>query len=358
MVPSSNSSTNSPPLLNITSNEYNTPCFMSADVSRFLTFLTVASYLFLHSIYGHVRGFDLLAFDYDQLVDNSQFQRLVLHTLTFSTPAELIVGLLILTPLFRRFEREMGSRSFLPFIIKSVCLSTFFQYLLLEFLLHEDVQYLTGPYPQLGAMLYLFHAYTPRLNMKFLCACLGLNLSEKCLTYIMVFWFATHAGLGSSLPTLCGFLAGALSISVPFRNWDFPDSLYSRTGELAVYLRLVPVEGYPVVDQVPCVTDMMRNMHARWTTPSNTTNTRTNRRRPRLAPEGPLANLAIGGVLTDPIPTAPLQPLFQSQHLTPPPDSDAIEQLVCMGFEREKVLRALRECHNNVELTANLLLSG
>ena len=41
-----------------------------------------------------------------------------------------------------------------------------------------------------------------------------------------------------------------------------------------------------------------------------------------------------------------------------PPDPGAIEQLTAMGFERQRVLDALRATNNNVERAADRLLTG
>jgi UBA/TS-N domain len=51
------------------------------------------------------------------------------------------------------------------------------------------------------------------------------------------------------------------------------------------------------------------------------------------------------------VPTPPLQ-------LSPPPDEESIQQLTILGFERDTVIRALRQSHNNIERAADWLLSG
>lgn len=42
----------------------------------------------------------------------------------------------------------------------------------------------------------------------------------------------------------------------------------------------------------------------------------------------------------------------------PPPSEDAIEQLMALGFDRERALVALQSTDNNVEAAANRLLNG
>eukprot|EP00542_Grammatophora_oceanica_P020025 CAMPEP_0194026984 /NCGR_PEP_ID=MMETSP0009_2-20130614/1223_1 /TAXON_ID=210454 /ORGANISM="Grammatophora oceanica, Strain CCMP 410" /LENGTH=105 /DNA_ID=CAMNT_0038665897 /DNA_START=315 /DNA_END=635 /DNA_ORIENTATION=- len=54
----------------------------------------------------------------------------------------------------------------------------------------------------------------------------------------------------------------------------------------------------------------------------------------------------------------PQQQQQQRYEAFPPPPEASVEQLTNMGFEREAVLRALRESHNNLERAADRLLTG
>jgi len=49
---------------------------------------------------------------------------------------------------------------------------------------------------------------------------------------------------------------------------------------------------------------------------------------------------------------------FQETHAPTPPPEEAIETLMAMGFDRERVIGVLQQCENNLEVAANRLLGG
>ena len=130
--------------------------------------------------------------DTTKIFDHAQFYRIFVHNLTFASMGELIFGLLALCPLMRRFEREvrsysglslffiltfsdmftatffissqMSSRRFGAFIVYSSVLSTILE--LVFFNIFFDIERYSGPYPQLGAVLALYHKFTPRMHPK------------------------------------------------------------------------------------------------------------------------------------------------------------------------------------------------
>jgi uncharacterized UBP type Zn finger protein len=55
----------------------------------------------------------------------------------------------------------------------------------------------------------------------------------------------------------------------------------------------------------------------------------------------------------------PMPPAQQQRDFppTPPPDEAAIDQLVLMGFPRDKVIEALQNSHNDVNRAADRLLT-
>lgn len=208
----------------------------------------------------------------------------------------------------------MGSRKFGAYILYSSLLSTIFE--LLFFNIFFDTERYSGPYPQLGAVLYLFHRYTPRLHPKFF-GILGFDFSEKSLTYGLCLQIIFSGGLGTIIPTVFGFLAGMLSVNLS--NNELPDFVYSTCAVL----------GKVFVDEAPAV------MMARSVPRAGRSRRGTGQR-----------NVASTSA-----------PAPSPQTPSPPPE-EAIEQLTSMGFEREAVIRALQMSGNNVEAAANRLLMG
>jgi len=212
---------------------------------------------------------------------------------------------------------QMGTRKFGAYIAYSSFLSTFLE--LLFFNIFFDTQRYCGPYPQLGAMLCLYHKYTPRLHPKFF-GVLGLDFSEKALTYGLCFQVIFSGGFGTIIPTMFGFAAGMLCVTWSCR--ELPDFVYVAAGG---------VLGKFVVDDAPAVMmarSVQRSASGRARRGGRDVNT--------------IARPAVR----------------QQQQPPPPPSEEAIEQLTSMGFEREAVLRALQMSDNNVEAAANRLLAG
>lgn len=287
--------------------------FLGSPVTKTLTVSMVLSYVLMETQDAH----EGLAFDTNKAIYDGQFYRLLTGTLTFATNGELIFGLVTLVPLLRRFEREMGSRKFLVFLgivtLSSIVLQVFVAQLLME----DGLRY-SGPYPTLGAMLWLFHTYTPRLHPRFF-GMLGFHFSEKSLQYALGTQAIFYRGYASLIPSICGMLASYLACQSPMIDLDLPDAVVSVGA--VIFGRFI---------------DSPTDIVAVRQTPAN-----------RAVP---VANNA--GV---PFQRPAQEPMFQQ---LPPPDESSIEQLTSMGFEREAVLRALQQSHNSVERAADRLLTG
>ena len=228
---------------------------------------------------------------------------------------ELIFGLLALCPLLRRFEREMGSRKFGAFIVYTSVLSTFME--LLFFNIFFDIERYSGPYPQLGAVLGLFHKFTPRMHPKFF-GVLGYDFSEKSITYGLCAQVVLSGGFGTVIPTFFGLISGLLAVK--WSETELPDFVYICAGLI----------GRVIVDDAPSVLMSPSLQRGRSS-------------RTRRAPTGTRA--------AAPSPAQPPRP-------PPPPPEEAVAQLTSMGFDREAVIRALQQTDNNVEAAANRLLMG
>lgn len=285
--------------------------FLGAPVSKAIAISTVIVYVVAEMNNWH----DSLVLDTTKIFDHAQFYRIFVCNLTFASMGELIVGLLALCPLMRRFEREMGSRRFGAFIVYSSVLSTILE--LIIFNIFFDIERYSGPYPQLGAMLALYHKFTPRLHPKFF-GVLGYDFSEKSLVYGLCAQVLLSGRLSSLIPAMVGFISGILCI-----NWsetELPDFVYSFSNFM----------GKAIVDEAPAI--MMSRSVQRGAERGN---------RPRGAPN-------VGRPAAPP--AAPRPP--------PPPPEEAITQLTNMGFDRESVTRALQQSDNNVEAAANRLLAS
>ncbi|EED91735.1 predicted protein [Thalassiosira pseudonana CCMP1335] len=295
--------------------------FLGAPVSKAIAASTAAIYVLAEMNKWH----EALVFDTSKIFDQAQFYRIFVCNLTFASIGELVFGLLALCPLMRRFEREMGSRKFGAFIIYSSVLSTIFE--LVFFNIFFDTERYSGPYPQLGAVLAMYHKFAPRLHPKFF-GVLGYDFSEKSLTYGLCAQVILSGGLSTAIPTIFGFISGMLSVSLS--QHELPEIVYTAAGTL----------GKAFVDDAPAI------MMAR-------TVQRGGRNQQRRASTG-----ARGGRdATAGAPAAAL-PAVQPPRPPQPPPEEAIAMLSSMGFDRDAVIRALQQADNNVEAAANRLLMG
>lgn len=254
--------------------------------------------------------------DITKIFDHAQFYRIFVCNITFSSLGELILGSLALFPLMRRFEREMGSRRFAAFIVYTSIISTILE--LVVFNIFLDIERYSGPYPQLGAVIMLYRRFTPRLYPKFF-GMLGVDFSEKSVTYGLCAQVILFGGLGTVIPTLVGFICGSLCVNLSEN--ELPQFVYT-VGE---------VVGKTIVDEAPAI--MM---------------SRSVQRGAERGGDHPRRRFVDGGRAQAPA-VVPRPP-------PPPPSEEAIELLTSMGFERQAVIRALQQTDNNIEAAANRLM--
>ncbi|KAL7471866.1 hypothetical protein ACHAXS_012163 [Conticribra weissflogii] len=217
----------------------------------------------------------------------------------------------------------MGSRKFAAFLTYVSIISTVFE--LLYFQIFFETERYSGPYPQLGAVLSLYHRFTPRLYPKFF-GVLGYDFSEKSLVYGLCAQVILNGGWSTFVPSLLGFLSGW--ICVRWCESELPEVVY-YAGEML---------GKPFVDDAPAV------MMARAVQRSGARG--TGRRRQGGGGGDERRGGGMPPAVQPPRPAVPLPP------------EEAIEQLTAMGFDREAVIRALRETENNLEAAANRLLTS
>jgi hypothetical protein len=328
--------------------------FAGAPATKLLTAVTLLSYLVIHSQNAH----DLLQLDSSKLLDSNSNSgyRYWTSKLTFHSTGELITGGLLLLFLSRKMEREMGSRKFSVFyLLVTVCAMA------MELIMvHTDMllifstssnnkwQY-AGPYAVLGALFWLFHKYTPRLHPRFF-GVAGFYFSEKSFYYLWFGQVATATKWHTVTAVAIGVLVGAIYTNAAPVAWlkvlDVPDvvaSLCSKFGERVL------LQGPP-----------------RMMVPSGGGNGNPGALRQR--PAGAAPAHPIFGHAPPPLQQGQQQhpgaqqmpPPAQQQRdfpPTPPPDEASIDQLVLMGFPRDKVIEALQNSHNDVNRAADRLLT-
>lgn len=266
--------------------------------------------------------------DTDAILYRGQAYRFLTGTLAFRSTGEVIVGMLLMLNFSRRFEREMGTRKYCVWLLGVKILSTALQ-IVLALLYADGFQY-SGPYPTVGALVFMFHVYTPRLHPRFF-GIFGLFFSEKVVSYVFCAQIMIYLGYKSLAPCLCGAMsAWILTTFASSQNYlDVPDVIASTVS--TALSRFVDNPPAPQMQQTAQQQQQEQWMARPLGTPA------------QVPPEVMAAAAAAAA------------PVFEQ---LPPPSESSIEQLTSMGFDREAVLRALQQSHNDVERAADKLLTG
>ena len=218
---------------------------------------------------------------------------------------------------------------------------------LIIFNIFFDVERYSGPYPQLGAVLSLYHRFTPRLYPKFF-GILGYDFSEKSLVYALCAQVIFSGGWSTFVPAVVGFISGWLCVG--FCEHELPEFVYTMC-EYSSTAIVDEGEKQFCNDRQSTYSAFGTQHHllfggrellapAIMMSRSVQRGAERGNNRPQRAPIG-----GNGGA-----PVAPRPP--------PAPPEEAIAQLTGMGFDRQAVIRALQQSDNNVEGAANRLLMG
>ncbi|KAF1779230.1 Ubiquitin-associated domain [Phytophthora cactorum] len=261
----------------------------------------------------------LLALDRDAVLNRSQYWRLISSQLTFHHGLAVSLGLYAVFQ-FRVLERQLGSRTFGSMLVFTIP---------------------GGPYAVIGAFAVYFNKFIPKLHSR-LFSVWGLHFSDKSSTYMLILVLFAR-DFRALIPFLGGSFLGLLFSSTPLGRLRLPSFVCSIFGLL-----------HPLFDVVPASTLTLQRQR-RALEAQRRVNARFNRGRP-AAP-------AVEGQgfrdQRDDAGGAPAAGGMLPPHMAAaPPSEDAIQQLMALGFDRERALQALQSTDNNVEAAANRLLNG
>jgi membrane associated rhomboid family serine protease len=323
--------------------------FTGAPFTKVAIAFSVVLYILIHhhnpsssssSSHNKQEIINALQFDSAALIggnNNSKhdYYRYVTSKWTYASAGEVIEGVALQLFLYRKYEREMGTRKFIVFVLLVVALGIVQERFLIELVLSHNRVYADknrtvrwayeGPYGVVGATFYLFHCYAPRLYPRFV-SILGLQFSEKSFYYPWFVHLIASHGWNTVVPTMTGMCAAALYTRL--------DALQSLVIPSSIVHAVEPIFDRLGLSERP--TPMMM-----------------------LAARGHAAAAAQPRPGADVDHFASQQQQAPEQQIPmPEPDPAAVEQLTSMGFPRQQVMDALRETHNNVEHAANRLLGG
>lgn len=192
------------------------PGFVHAPVTKAIIALVV-----LATVFGSILGSQTrLTLNLSDAIHNLHLWRLFTHNFVFTTPGELIFGIVLLY-YFRQFERQMGSSRFAAFALITATLCTVF--LSLFQLVFPTGVPAPGPYALIFASLVHFFFETPKIYHFHLFG--ALHLSDKSFAYLLALQLIASRPPRSLLSTFIALLSGILYRLPPLRERDLPDFL-------------------------------------------------------------------------------------------------------------------------------------
>jgi len=296
-------------------------------------------------------GYDVTAFS------GMKLHRVLAGQFVFGGIGELVLGMGLIYH-FRMFERRMGSSRFLSFTTMSTLLSITFQMVVLIMNPGFDGPSLTqvaiGPYSYIFALFVHYFVYVPKLQKyRFL----GAEFSEKTLMYLWGSQLLLAQGNNSMIASCCGLISGLLCLSekLPFSKFHLPEPVLrfgkdyvaplfaSRSpAEVAAERSRRQQQALARMGLDPAtIAQMQQEMQGQ----QQQLNAQGYQVDQLLPGPGFLNGPGMGGPGFNAAPQA-----------LPEPSEEDIARLTEMGFDRERVVTALRRCHNNVARATESLL--
>lgn len=294
------------------------PGFVNAPVTKFVIGVVVVATLF-GSILGSQKR---LVLSMDAVIKHGQLWRLATHNFVFSTPGELLFGVVLLY-YFRQFERQMGSSRFAALATFTASLHTL-GLLVFHLLLPSSLpRPASGPYALVFACLVRFAFETPALYVFQLVG--SLSLTDKTFPYLLALQLVLSDPARSLPPILTATVAG-LAARIPFiaHRLDTPKVLVNFSSSTLL----------PLLNTAPPPSRMMPGRRIR-------------QRRDHVARGTANAD----GERRDesrPISTAEAQASVSGAH---------IDTLIAMGFSRQRSISALLRSNDDVQMATEQLLA-
>ncbi|CAN7941755.1 unnamed protein product [Ixodes pacificus] len=348
-----------------TSGFYKTPVTKGILGSLFLTSCA------LHTPFlAHLRHYVL--YDVSDIVEKREFWRLVTSKMSFLDTKDLVCGSLLIY-YFRIFERRYGSQKFASFLLATSAVATLLELSSIYALKHFEVPlslFPSGPYALVFALFVNYFLDIPRVAQTYV---LGVPVTGKTLTYLLGLQVISTSR-ETAVCGLCSLVAGALCrwnvlyVGALVRVPGWMGRLCSAT--LGRLLRSGPPREGPV--PMGATLDIQRQQQAELLEMQL-----LHRRAAARSASLPHRRSSSAGLSR--------QQMAQgySERLIPNLDDQdswdnilnsgaygerhtffidvasflQVQTLVDMGFDRENVLRALRDSNNDVHLATTLLLN-
>ncbi|KAL1440885.1 hypothetical protein MTO96_009056 [Rhipicephalus appendiculatus] len=349
--------------------QYSTSGFYKAPVSKgLLGSIFLTSCALNTPILAQVRHYVL--YDISDIVDRGEFWRLVTSKVCFLDTKDLVCGSLLIY-YFRIFERRYGSRKFASFLFTASAVATLLELASIYTLRHFDVPlspFPSGPYALVFSLFVNYLLDIPRVTQSYV---LGIPVTGKTLTYLLglqvlstsketaicglcslvagvicrwnLLWVGSILRVPSWMARLCGATIGRLMRSSPPREEPFMGATLDIQRQ----------------QQAEMLERQLLLQHARGSrTPPHMAAAAMGMSRQQMAQgyaERLVPSLDDHETWNNMLNTE----AYESRNNIPNGHSteEQVQTLVDMGFERQNVVRALRNSNNDVHLATTYLLN-
>lgn len=348
--------------------QYSTSGFYKAPVSKgLLGSIFLTSCALNTPMLAQVRHYIL--YDITDIVDNGEFWRLVTSKVCFLDTKDLVCGSLLIY-YFRIFERRYGSKKFSSFLLAATAVGTLLELASIYTLRHFQVPLSTFPSGPYALVFSLFVSYLldiPRVAQSYV---LGIPVTGKTLTYLLGIQILSTSK-ETAICGLCSLVAGAVC------RWNVlwlrslvrvPDWVSRLCG--ATVGRLMQSSAPREEPLMGATLDIQRQQQAELLERQLLLQrSRASRTPPHLAAAmGMNRQHMAQGYAERLVPTLDDQDAWDNMVNSGVYDGrntnaqngqseEQVQTLMDMGFDRQNVLRALRNSNNDVHLATTLLLS-
>lgn len=281
--------------------------FAYAPISKIVITLVV-----LTTVFGSIIGSQSrLTLRIPQVKDNLHLWRLLTHNFVFTTPGELLFGVVLLY-YFRQLERQLGSSRFAAFTLITCSIYTALL-VTLQILLPSTIP-ASGPYSLIFASMVFFYFETPKVyHFQVLGA---FALSDKSFAYILTLQLVFSSPSRSLISCAVAIISGICYRLPGIReNAEMPEPLVTFCSNYIL----------------PFIASSSRSSSSRRSRHYSSAATNSRRR----------ANV---GLLTQ-------------NGITAISESN-LNTLVAMGFSRDQCISALQRSNDDVQRATDMLLSG
>jgi membrane associated rhomboid family serine protease len=342
--------------------QYSTTGFYKAPVSKGLMgsmFLTCTAMNM--PLLAHMRKY--LVCKLPDIFKEGEVWRLLTSRITFLDTKDLVCGALLIY-YFRVFERRYGSHKFASYLLATCTIATILETTAILVLQHLDIDlhsggYLPpGPYGLIFPLFVSFFFDVPRVAQTHI---LGIPVTGKTLTYLLGLQVCSTS-IATGISGLCGIVAGLMyRYNVLYlRRWFLVPRWMAKLSSMSVGWLLR--SGAPQEGAIGATLEIQRAQQLEMLEQQVLLSRARDVRRQQgqgfaetlVGPENywPNENGTIfGGFLRNRRHNA-----VDTEESNVQPSEEQVQTLMEMGFERARVLSALRSANNDIHSATNILL--